>query len=76
MQGVAAYDRSVPFWILRLLIAAIAALAVAEEASKPIIAINIGPAAPAILQLLTTPAGSGGRQRSLPNNNSGRSGID
>jgi hypothetical protein len=61
MQGVASYYRSIPFWILRVGIAAVAgALAIAEEASKPIIAINIGAAAPAILQLLTRPPGSGG----------------
>jgi hypothetical protein len=60
MQGVASYYRSVPFWILRLGIAAVAGgLAIAEEASKPILAINIGAAAPAILQLLTRPPGSG-----------------
>ncbi len=44
------------FWFVRFLVTAIAgALAVAEEATKPLLAINIGASAPAILQLLTKP---------------------
>jgi hypothetical protein len=55
-QGVPAYYKKVSFWIVRLLVTGIAgALAIAEKASSPLIAINIGASAPAILQLLTNP---------------------
>src|SRR5271155_1485435 len=53
-SGLPAYYKSPLFWVVRFLVAAIAGgLAVAEEATKPLLAINIGASAPAILQLLT-----------------------
>ncbi|MGC2658651.1 MAG: hypothetical protein WA324_11905 [Bryobacteraceae bacterium] len=54
--GVPAYYKNPLFWFVRILVTAIAgALAVAEEATNPLLAINIGASAPAILQLLTKP---------------------
>jgi hypothetical protein len=51
--GLPGYYKNPWFWLLRLCVAAIAgALAIAEDATKPLIAITIGAAAPAILQLL------------------------
>ena len=55
--GVPAYYKNPLFWFVRILVTGIAgALAIAEEATKPLLAINIGASAPAILQLLTKPA--------------------
>jgi hypothetical protein len=54
--GVPAYYKNPLFWFVRILVTGIAgALAIAEEAAKPLLAINIGASAPAILQLLTKP---------------------
>lgn len=54
--GLPVYYKNPLFWFVRFLVTAIAgALAVAEEATKPLLAINIGASAPAILQLLTKP---------------------
>lgn len=54
--GLPAYYKNPIFWIVRLLVTAIAGgLAVAEKATSPLIAVNIGASAPAILQLLTNP---------------------
>jgi hypothetical protein len=51
--GLPHYYKNPWFWLLRLCVAAIAgALAIAEDATRPLIAITIGAAAPAILQLL------------------------
>jgi hypothetical protein len=56
--GLPAYYKNPLFWFVRILVTAIAGgLAVAEEATKPLLAINIGASAPAILQLLTKPPG-------------------
>ena len=65
-SGLPAYYKNPLFWFVRVLVTGIAGgLAIAEEAAKPLLAINIGASAPAILQLLTKPptgpgAGSGG----------------
>jgi hypothetical protein len=54
--GLPTYYEKPVFWFVRMLVAAIAgALAVAEGATHPLLAINIGASAPAILQLLTQP---------------------
>lgn len=54
--GLPKYYKSWIFWIVRLGVTAVAgALAIAEGASKPILAVNIGASAPAILQLLAKP---------------------
>ena len=54
--GLPSHYKNWVFWCVRLLVTAIAgALAVAEDATKPMVAINIGASAPAILQLLTNP---------------------
>lgn len=54
--GLPKYYKNFVFWLVRLLVTGIAgALAVAENATTPMIAINIGASAPAILQLLTSP---------------------
>jgi len=56
VAGLPTYYKNPLFWFVRLFVTAIAgALAVAEEASKPLLAVNIGASAPAILQLLTRP---------------------
>jgi hypothetical protein len=58
--GLPAYYKSWVFWLVRLAVTAIAgALAVAEEASSKLLAINIGASAPAILQLLASRPPSG-----------------
>ena len=58
--GLPAYYKSWIFWLVRLAVTAIAgALAVAEEASSKLLAINIGASAPAILQLLASRPPSG-----------------
>lgn len=62
--GLPKYYKNPVFWIVRLLVTGIAGgLAIAENAGTPLIAINIGASAPAILQLLTsspkTPPGNG-----------------
>ena len=50
------YYKSPVFWMVRLMITVIAGmLAIAEKAGNPLLAINIGAAAPAILQALETP---------------------
>ncbi len=60
-SGLPAYYKNPLFWFVRLLVTAIAgSLAIAEEAGKPLLAINIGASAPAILQLLTKPASLSG----------------
>jgi hypothetical protein len=54
--GLPAYYKNPIFWIVRIAVTAIAGgLAIAEEATRPMVAINIGASAPAILQLLTNP---------------------
>jgi len=54
--GLPGYYKNPVFWIVRLAVTGIAGgLAVAEKAGSPLIAINIGASAPAILQLLTNP---------------------
>ena len=54
--GLPSYYKNPVFWIVRLLVTGIAGgLAIAEKAGSPLIAINIGASAPAILQLLTSP---------------------
>jgi hypothetical protein len=54
--GLPRYYKNPVFWIVRLAVTGIAGgLAVAEKAGSPLIAINIGASAPAILQLLTNP---------------------
>ena len=54
--GLPGYYKNPVFWIVRLAVTGIAGgLAVAERAGSPLIAINIGASAPAILQLLTNP---------------------
>jgi hypothetical protein len=56
--GLPKYYRSPVFWIVRIFVTGIAGgLAVAEGASRPLLAVNIGASAPAILQLLSS-AGS------------------
>jgi len=76
-SGLPAYYKSWVFWLVRLAVTAIAgALAVAEEASSKLLAINIGASAPAILQLLASrpPHGDGptlpvaGAPKNLPAN--------
>jgi hypothetical protein len=58
--GLPRYYKSFVFWMVRLGVTAVAgALAVAEGASRPILAVNIGASAPAILQLLAKPPQSG-----------------
>jgi len=53
-DGVPLYYKSLWFWGVRLILAGIAgALAMAEGATKALIAVNIGASAPAILQLLS-----------------------
>lgn len=55
--GLPGYYKNPVFWLVRILVTGIAGgLAVAEKAASPLIAINIGASAPAILQLLTNPA--------------------
>jgi len=55
-SGLPKYYKNPLFWGVRLLVTGIAgALAVAEDARTPLIAVNIGASAPAILQLLTKP---------------------
>src|SRR6266699_1545835 len=57
-SGLPKYYKNPVFWLVRLLVTGIAgALAVAENATTPMIAINIGASAPAILQLLTSAKG-------------------
>jgi hypothetical protein len=52
-DGLPRYYKNPVFWIVRLLVTGIAGgLAIAENAGSPLIAINIGASAPAILQLL------------------------
>jgi hypothetical protein len=52
ISGLPPYYKTVGFWVVRTLVAAIAgALAIAESANNPLIAINIGASAPAILLL-------------------------
>jgi hypothetical protein len=59
-SGLPAYYKNPLFWFVRILVTAIAGgLAIAEEAAKPLLAINIGASAPAILQLLTKPPATG-----------------
>jgi len=59
--GLPAYYKSWVFWFLRVAVAGIAgALAVAEGASSPLVAVNIGASAPAILELLSKKAPHGG----------------
>ncbi len=59
-SGLPAYYKNPLFWFVRILVTAIAAgLAIAEEAAKPLLAINIGASATAILQLLTKPPAAG-----------------
>jgi hypothetical protein len=54
--GLPGYYKNPIFWIVRIAVTGIAgALAVAEKAGSPLIAVNIGASAPAILQLLTNP---------------------
>jgi hypothetical protein len=56
VSGLPVYYKNPLFWFVRILVTAIAGgLAIAEEATKPLLAINIGASAPAILQLLTKP---------------------
>ena len=58
--GLPKYYKNWVFWLVRLLVTGVAgALAVAENANTPMIAINIGASAPAILQLLTSPPKTG-----------------
>jgi hypothetical protein len=53
--GLPLFYKSWVFWLVRLCVTAIAgALAVAEGATRPLIAVNIGASAPAILQLLSS----------------------
>ena len=53
--GLPSYYKSAVFWVVRLAVTGIAgALAVAEEASSKLLAINIGASAPAILQLFAS----------------------
>jgi hypothetical protein len=55
--GLPAYYRDPLFWIVRGLVAVIAGmLVIAEKAGNPLLAINIGAAAPAILDSLTYPS--------------------
>jgi hypothetical protein len=59
--GLPQYYKSPVFWVVRLMVTGIAGgLAVAESASNPLLAVNIGASAPAILQLLTKPPASNG----------------
>ena len=59
-SGLPKYYKNPVFWLVRLPVTGIAgALAVAENATPPMIAINIGASAPAILQLLTSPPKTG-----------------
>ena len=59
-SGLPAYYKKPLFWIVRIAVTGIAgALAIAEQASNPLLAINIGASAPAILQLLGKPPASG-----------------
>lgn len=52
--GLPRYYKSPLFWIVRLLVTVVAGgLAVSESASTPLIDVNIGASAPAILQILT-----------------------
>jgi hypothetical protein len=54
--GLPKYYKSPLFWTIRILVTAIAGgLAVVESASNPLLAVNIGASAPAILQLLAKP---------------------
>lgn len=54
--GLPRYYRNPVFWMVRLLVRVIAGiLAIAEKATNPLRAINIGAAAPAILQSLGNP---------------------
>ncbi len=54
--GLPNYYKNPLFWVVRVLVTIIAGgLAVAERAASPLLAINIGASAPAILQLLTNP---------------------
>lgn len=54
--GLPKYYRNPLFWTVRVMVTAIAGgLAIAESASNPLLAVNIGASAPAILQLLTKP---------------------
>jgi len=54
--NVSAYYKNPTYWIVRVAVMGIAGgLAVAEDASKPLLAVNIGASAPAILQLLAQP---------------------
>ena len=54
--GLPRYYQNPAFWMVRLLVTVIAGmLAIAERATNPLLAINIGAAAPAILQSLVNP---------------------
>jgi len=52
-SGLPSYYKNWAFWVARVALGGIAgALAIAEGASNPLVAINIGASAPAIVELL------------------------
>jgi len=58
--NISAYYKDPRYWIVRVVVMGVAGgLAVAEDAAKPLLAINIGASAPAILQLLAQPPRGG-----------------